>query len=163
MRICIRLPGFFKFFRLFSSSVAQCASRGEALHPSRGTAAWALGVGLVLPRSRLENALGVVLLLESPQTLHGFFRKDAPHFVFVLGHGVVEVRRHVKRFQRFDEAVAPLLAGGAFVVVVVGPAGESRAPQASAASTKYGNIALSSLCGYNKNYSIAFITASRRF
>jgi hypothetical protein len=30
-----------------------------------------------------------VLLLEHPQTLHGFFRKDAPHFIFVLGLGEV--------------------------------------------------------------------------
>jgi len=100
----------------------------------RRIAVLASGVGLVLPRSNLEHALGVVLLLESPKTLHGFFRKDPPHFVFVLGHGVVEIRRHVKRFQRFDEAVAPLLAGGAFAVV--GPADDSRAPQASAASAK---------------------------
>ena len=94
-------PPCFRFVRnqifpICSTTVAQRASRGEARAP-RGIAVLASGVGLVLPRSRLEHALGVVLLLERPQTLHGFFRKDAPHFIFVLGHGVVEIRRHVKR------------------------------------------------------------------
>ena len=94
-----------RFFRLTHAEASWSARTYPTTRSSKnwtgtdevGIAALSSGVSLVLPRSRLEYVFGVVLRLESSQTFHGFFREDPPHFVFVLGHGVVEIRRHVKR------------------------------------------------------------------
>ena len=72
-----------------------------------------LHVGLILPGAHLEQVAGVVLFLESPQALHGVLGEHAQHFRIALGHGVVQIRGHMKWAQLLDEIVAPLLAGRA--------------------------------------------------
>ena len=71
--------------------------------------------------------------LQRPQTSHGVLREHPQHFRFAFGHGVVEIAGHTKAAQRRHQRVAPCLARRALRGVVVRPADDGGAPEASLA------------------------------
>ena len=110
----------------------------------RAIAVLASGVGCVLPRARLEHVVRVVLLLERIQTLHGLFGEHAPACPSSLaGMALLRYVVTLERSQRVDEVVTPLLGSSPLGVVGIGPAGEGRAPQTSAASAERGRCRVS--------------------